>query len=199
MGCLAAGFPESDFRFHSANRVTVGAPATSVKVNGCINRSLTKNTMKTRNIVTPLLVAAGLLCATTFQASAQAGGGGGGMGGMLTTDQRTKLRESMQGTEMTDLSTKLAAAQKEAVQAATAKTPDEKTVRAKVEAVTKIQTDIAMLRFKAFKEIASTLTDEQKTQMESRPGMAYMMVLGGGFGGGGGRRGGGGGAGGAGN
>ena len=121
------------------------------------------------------------------------------MGGMLTTDQRTKLRESMQGTEMTELSTKLAAAQKEAVQAATAKTPDEKTVRAKVEAVTKIQTDIAMLRFKAFKEIASTLTDEQKTQMESRPGMAYMMVLGGGFGGGGGRRGGGGGAGGAGN
>ena len=121
------------------------------------------------------------------------------MGGMLTTDQRTKLRESMQGTEMTELSTKLAAAQKEAVQAATAKTPDEKTVRAKVEAVTKIQTDSAMLRFKAFKEIASTLTDEQKTQMESRPGMAYMMVLGGGFGGGGGRRGGGGGAGGAGN
>ena len=202
MGCLAAAFPESDFRFHSANRVTVGAPATSVKVNGCINRSQTNNKMKTRTIVTPLLVAAGLLCATTFQASAQAGGGGGGgggMGGMLTQDQRTKLRESMQGTEMTDLSTKLAAAQKEAVQAATAKTPDEKTVRAKVEAVTKIQTDIAMLRFKAFKEIASTLTDEQKTQMESRPGMAYMMVLGGGFGGGGGRRGGGGGAGGAGN
>ena len=154
--------------------------------------------MKTSTLVTPLLVAAGLLCATTFQSSAQQGGGGG-MGGMLTQEQRTKLRESTQGAEMTELSTKLAAAQKEAVQAATAKNADEKTVRAKVEAVTKIQTDIAMLRFKAFKEVAATLTDEQKTQMESRPGMAYMMVLGG-FGGGmgpGGRRGGGGGGGGA--
>ena len=57
----------------------------------------------------------------------------------------------------------------------------------------KIQTDIAVLRLKAVKEIASTLTDEQKTQMEERPGMAYNSLFGGmGFMGGG-RRGGGGG------
>ncbi len=152
--------------------------------------------MKTRTFLTHIVVAAGLLSVSAFQAAAQAPGGGG-MGTMLTQEQRTKLRESAQSAELTQLNEKLAAAQKEAVNAALAKDASEKTVRAKIEAVTKIQTEIAMLRFKAVKEIASTITDEQKTQMDSRPGMAYNMLLGG-FGGmmGGGRRGGGGGGGG---
>jgi Spy/CpxP family protein refolding chaperone len=161
--------------------------------------------MKTRTFLTNLMVAGGLLCGAAFPVLAQAPGGGGGRGGMLTPDQMTKLRETMQGSQsdLTQLNEKLAAAQKEAIKAATAKNADEKTVRAKIEAVTKIQTDIAMLRFKGVKEIAPTFTDEQKTQMEARPGMAYGMLLGG-FGGmggapGGGRRGGaGGGAGGGG-
>jgi len=155
--------------------------------------------MKTKPLLIHLFVAAGLLCPAAFQAAAQAPGGGG-MGGMLTQDQRTKMRESMQASqsELTQLNEKLAAAQKEAVKAALAKDASEKTVRAKVEAVAKIQTDIAVLRLKGVKEISSSLTDEQKTQMDSRPGMAYNMLLGG-FGGmgpgmgGGGRRGGGGG------
>jgi Spy/CpxP family protein refolding chaperone len=153
--------------------------------------------MKTRTFLIQMVAVGCLLGATAFQALAQAQGGGR-PAAVLTEDQRTKLREAMQGsqTEMTQLNEKLAAAQKEALKAALAKDADEKTVRAKVEAVGKIQTDIAILRLKAVKEIAPTLTDEQKTQMETRPGMGYNMLLGS-FGGMmGGRRGAGGGGGG---
>ena len=155
--------------------------------------------MKTRTFLTHILVAVSLLCAAAFQAVAQAPGGGGS-GGILTQEQRTKMRETMQAlqADLTPLTNKLATAQKDAVKAALAKDADEKIVRAKVEAVAKVQTDIAMLRFKTVKEIASTLTDEQKTQMDARPGTAYNSLFGGMGGGGGGRRGGGGGAGGGG-
>jgi Spy/CpxP family protein refolding chaperone len=150
--------------------------------------------MKTRTFLTHILAVAGLLSLTALPALAQAPGGGG-PGGILTQEQRTKMREAMQGsqTDLTQLNEKLAAAQKDALKAVLAKDADEKTVRAKIEAVTKVQVEIAMLRFKAVKEVAATLTDEQKTQMESRPGMGYNALLGG-FGGmgAGGRRGGGG-------
>jgi Spy/CpxP family protein refolding chaperone len=158
--------------------------------------------MKTRTFLSHLLVASGLLCAAAFQAVAQPAAGGGGPAGMLTQEQRTKMRETMQASqsELTPLNEKLAAAQKEAVKAALASNPDEKGLREKINAVAKIQADIAMLRFKGVKEIASTLTAEQKAQMDSNPGMAYNMLFGmGGRGGmGGGRRGGGGGGGGGG-
>ncbi len=138
--------------------------------------------------MTHILVVSGLLCAAGFQTLAQQVGGIG-MGAMLTQDQRAKMREVMQGsqTELTQLNEKLATAQKEAIKAAIAPGADEKTVRAKVEAVAKIQTDISVLRLKAVKGIASTLTDEQKTQMDNRPAQAYNMLLGsyGGMGGGG--------------
>jgi Spy/CpxP family protein refolding chaperone len=150
--------------------------------------------MKTRMFLTYMFVAASLLCAAAFQAVAQAPGGGG-PGGILTQEQRTKMRETMQAlqADLSPLTNKLAVAQKDAVKAALAKDADAQAVRAKIEAVAKIQTDIAVLRFKAVKEIASTLTDEQKTQMDERPGMAYNSLFGGvGFMGGG-RRGGGGG------
>jgi hypothetical protein len=150
--------------------------------------------MKTRTFITHLVVAAGLLVPAAYQARAQAPGGGGGV---LTQEQRTQLRESMQSSQeaMAPLNEKLAAAQKEVLKAAMAKAPDEKVIREKVEAVGKIQTEIAMLRFKSVKGVLSTITDEQKTQIEERPGMTYMMLFGGGFGGmggPGGRRGGGG-------
>jgi Spy/CpxP family protein refolding chaperone len=158
--------------------------------------------MKITTFLTQIVAVGCLFAAPAFQALAQAPAGGR-PAPVLTDDQRTKLREAMQGSqaEMTQLGEKLAAAQKEALKAALAKDADEKTVRAKVEAVAKIQTDIAILRLKAVKEIAPTLTDEQKTQLESRPGVGYGMLLGG-FGGmgqggrrgaGGGNRGGGGG------
>ncbi len=155
--------------------------------------------MKTYTFLTTITLAAGLFWAAGTQAFAQAPGGGrGGFGMNLTDDQRTKMREAMQGlqSELAPLNEKLAAAQKEALKAAMAKTPDEKAVRAKMEAVQKIQTDIGLIRMKAMKPVMDSLTEEQKTQINERPGMAYNMFLGGGFGGGmmgGGRRGGGGG------
>ncbi len=136
------------------------------------------------------MFAAALLSVLAIQSFGQ---GRAGAGGLLTPEQRTKIRESLQSSqsEVTELTTKLAAAQKEAVKAALAKDADEKSVRPKIEAVTKIQTEIALLRLKAVKDVASTLTDEQKTQIENRPGMAYNALLGGfgAVGGGGGRRG----------
>jgi Spy/CpxP family protein refolding chaperone len=150
--------------------------------------------MKSRTYLTHLLVAVSLCSAAAFQAIAQAPGGGGA-GAWLTQQQRSKLRETMRASQadLSPLADKLAAAQKDAIKAALAKDADERTVRAKLEAVAKVQTDIAMLRLKAVKEIAPTVTDEQKTQMEARPGPAYNSLFGatGGMGGGGGRRGGG--------
>jgi len=149
--------------------------------------------MNTRTFLASSIVALSLLSALATHAVAQADAArGGGRAGFLTTEQRTKLREAMQASQsdMTALTEKLRAAEKEALKAVTAKDADEKSVRPKLEAVAKIQTDIALLRLKAVKEVASTLTDEQKTQLESNPGMAYNALLGG-FGGGmgGGRRG----------
>lgn len=149
--------------------------------------------MKIRTFLTPLIVAAGLLCGITHQAVAQAPAAGmRGTGAMLTQEQRAKMREAMRAsqTDLTQLNQKLAAAQKEAVTAALAKDANEATVRAKLEVVAKIQADIAVLRFKGVKEIGSTITDAQKTQMEGQPGMAYNMLFGsmggmGGMGGGG--------------
>jgi len=164
--------------------------------------------MTTGTFLKCLTVAAGLLCATTFQAAAQPGGGGGGGGGrggfrpVLTQEQSQQMRDALpqDSAEMTALTTKLAAAQKEAIDAALAKDATDATVRAKVEAVSKIQTEIAMLRYsKAVKPIAASVTDDQKTQIAAAPGMTYnQLFIGfGGFGGGG-RRGGGGGGGGGG-
>jgi Spy/CpxP family protein refolding chaperone len=173
------------------------------------NQPTTDKHMKTKTFLKCLTVAAALLCATVFQAAAQPAGGGGGPGGggggggrggfrgVLTQDQMQQIRDAMQGApEMTDLTTKLAAAQKDALDAALAKDATDATVRAKVEAVAKIQTDIAMLRYsKAVKTVAPSVTDDQKTQIDATPGPTYGMLFGGGFGGGG-RRGGGGGGGG---
>jgi hypothetical protein len=152
--------------------------------------------MKTITSLAVILVAIGLLCASALPAAAQAQGGGG-MRGVLNQDQRTKMRESLQSsqTQLTQLNDKLAAAQKEAITAMLAKDATEKSIQPKIEAVSKIQTEMALLRFKAVKEIVPTLTEEQKTQLQERPAVGYTTLVGG-FGGmGGGRRGGAGGGG----
>jgi Spy/CpxP family protein refolding chaperone len=159
--------------------------------------------MKTRTFLKCLTVAAAMLCAATIQVVAQPGGGGGFGGGggrgrgALTPEQMQQMRDALpaDSAEMTALNTKLTAAQKEAVNAALAKDATEASVKAKIEAVAKIQTDIAMLRYaKAVKPIVASVTDEQKTQIDAAPGGTYNMMFGGG-GGFGGRRGGGGGGG----
>jgi Spy/CpxP family protein refolding chaperone len=175
----------------------------------------------TKTILVAALVAGGLFAGNTAL-FAQAGGGGGGgggrggaggggrggFGGVLTMQQNQQIRTAMQDAEgLTDLTNKLAAAQKEALDAALSPDATEATVRPKIEAVAAIQTDIAMLRYNvAVKPIVSSVTDEQKTQIDAAPGMTYNQLFGGGAGfgggrggfGGGGRRGGGGGGGGGG-
>jgi CspA family cold shock protein len=135
------------------------------------------------------------------------GGGGGGMrggrGGVLTQEQNTQIRDAVTGsTELTALTTKLAAAQKEAVDAALAPDATDASVKAKVAAVAAIQTDIAMLRYTvAVKPVVASITADQKTQIDTAPAtaMTYNQFFGGMGGGmGGGRRGGGGGGGGGG-
>jgi Spy/CpxP family protein refolding chaperone len=151
--------------------------------------------MKTGTFLT-MLAAVGLLCSTSITATAQGGGGGGGFGGGrrggLTQEQNQQIRDALQdSSEMTALTEKLNAAQQEAIDAALAKDATEASVRAKVEAVAKIQTDIAMLRYtKAVKAVVPSITDEQKTQMKEIPFLGYNQLFGGGFGGRGGRRGG---------
>jgi Spy/CpxP family protein refolding chaperone len=149
--------------------------------------------MKTRMFLKCAVVLASLLAATTFSALAQGQGGGGGRGaggmGILTQEQRTKMREAIQD-ELTPLTEKLVAAQKEVVKAAMAENATEASVKAKLEAVQKIQTDLTVVRFKGFKAIASTLTAEQKTQLENARDGGYtsIFMMGGARGGGGGRR-----------
>jgi Spy/CpxP family protein refolding chaperone len=140
--------------------------------------------MKIRTLVILLLVVVGLAYGIAFQAVAQGQGAGRGMGmrSGLTQEQMTQITEAVQA-EMAALNTKLTDAQKAAVTAALAKDATEASVKAKIEAVVKIQTEIAMLRFtKGVKTIASTITDEQKTQMNASPGTAYQQLFGGGAG-----------------
>jgi Spy/CpxP family protein refolding chaperone len=159
--------------------------------------------MKIKALVISLLLVVGLACAISFQATAQGQGGGFGggargmgmRGGGLTQEQMTKISEAVQA-DMAALNTKLADAEKAAVTAALAKDATEASIKAKIDAVIKIQMEIAMLKFtKGVKAIASTITDEQKTQMDASPGTAYQQLFGsggtrGGFGGGAGGRGG---------
>lgn len=111
--------------------------------------------------------------------------GGARGGGMLDEKQRELLRDAMQKNrdEMQKLDEKLRNAQKDLVSAAIAEKYDEKTVREKAEAVSKIQTDMMVLRVKGFSSVAPTLKPEQREQLENSR-MGTMMVLGGGFGGG---------------
>ncbi len=167
--------------------------------------------MKTSTLLTCFALAVGL----AYQANAQGGGGGGfggggggfggggggrGFGGFLSQEQMTTLNDAVTAdTALTDLNTKLAAAQKDAVDAALAAGATEASVKAKIQAVSDLQTQIAMERYtKAVKPVVPSVTADQKTQLDSTPGgrgytQAYTQLFGGGFGGGRGGRGGGGG------
>ena len=125
------------------------------------------------------------------------GGGGragrGGGGGMmsLTPEQRQTFQEALQkeNDKLRGLQEQLRTAQKELLQTTLASTYDEKAVRAKAEAVAKIQTDITATRAKALSTLAPSLSSEQKEQLVDSP-MGGMLLMGGmGAGGGGGFRG----------
>jgi len=103
------------------------------------------------------------------------GRGGGGFGSPLTADQTAQLDNAIAPaqTNFTALQDQLTAAQKDAVTAVLAKS-DDNTVRAKLEAVAKIQTDIAVLRFtKGVHAIAASVTADQKTAINATPAPTY--------------------------
>jgi hypothetical protein len=123
-------------------------------------------------------------------------GGFGGFGGAmgmstgLTQEQTTKINDAVQ-TEMTALTQKLADAQKAALKAALDKEVSEASVKGKIDAVLKVQGEIAMLKYtKGVKTIVNDVTNEQKTQMDASPGTPYQQLFGSGGGPGGGAPGG---------
>ena len=139
------------------------------------------------------LVAGSLLCDTAVFAQAGGGGGGGGAGGrggrggVLTQEQNQQLRDALTASQadVTALTDKLTAAQKEAIDAALTAGASDSAVQAKLEAVAKIQTEIAMLRYsKGVKPIAASVTADQKTQIDAAPGATYNQFFGAGAGGG---------------
>ena len=148
--------------------------------------------MKTK-FLTYALAAAGLLCGATFQAAAQQGGGGG-RGGILSQEDRTAVMDAVRP-QLTKLRADLQAAQKAAIETALAEDAKDEDIKAKLEAVSKIQNEIALVWCKAVKKTVK-LTDEQTSRLKENPGFGYMQLFSqGGFGGGRGRRGGGGGGG----
>jgi Spy/CpxP family protein refolding chaperone len=106
----------------------------------------------------------------------------------LDESQRETYQAAMQksGDELRQLGEKLRGAQKELMQAVLAEKYDEKAVREKADAVSKIQTDMTLLRAKALASIAPTLKPEQRDNLENRGAMMLMSPMGGGFGGQGG-------------
>ncbi len=119
------------------------------------------------------------------------GGGGGGRGGILTAEDTTAVNTAIQAdANMTKLQTDLTAAQTAAVEAALDPKATDASVKAKLDAVYKIQGDLALAREKIVMKTVK-LTDEQKTQLKSSP-MGFTTLFAGGMGGGRGGRGGGG-------
>ena len=127
------------------------------------------------------------------------GGPGGGRGGfgLLNSEQLQSMNGPLQSdTQLTNLEANLAAAQKEAINAALDKNATEESVKAKLQAVADLETQIAMDRYsKGVKSVAASVTEDQKSQLDNTPNgfgytMAYnqLFVAGGGpFGGFGGR------------
>lgn len=109
------------------------------------------------------------------------GGGGGGGGFGLDDQQRQLLREAYQrdAEQYQKLDDQLRAAQKELMKVVLAEQYEEKAAKEKADVVSKIQTDMLMIRSKAFSTVAPTLKPEQRTQLvDSRFGV--MMLTGGG-------------------
>jgi Spy/CpxP family protein refolding chaperone len=119
-----------------------------------------------------------------------AGGGGGARGAMnrVLDDQQFQLfSEALQKTrdDMSKLDEKLRAAEKELVQAVIAENYDEKVIRQKAEAVTKLQADMIVLRSQALAVVAPTLKPEQREELvNGRTGMGAMLLTSGFMGGG---------------
>jgi hypothetical protein len=113
----------------------------------------------------------------TLQVKGQALGVSTNLSFGFNPDQAASIRVTEKLDEMKVLTQRLEEARKEAVKAALdASAPD--AVRAKVEAVTKIQVEIAMLRYeRGVKPVLSTVNDIQKSQLLKYPGGSYNQIF----------------------
>ena len=98
----------------------------------------------------------------------------------LDDQQRQAFQEALQknNEKLRSLETKLRTAQKEVLTATLAEKYDEKTVRDKVEAAAKIQSEITLLRAAALATVAPTLKPDQKQQILESPGGALLLNAG---------------------
>lgn len=123
--------------------------------------------------------AAGSLCVVAQDAPADGrrGAGRGAAFAGLDDKQRELLREAMQKNQeqVRALDEKMRTAQRDLINAALAEKFDEKIVRQKAEAVSKIQTDLTVLRANALSTIAPTLKPEQREQIANSPLGAAML------------------------
>ena len=101
----------------------------------------------------------------------------------LDEKQRELWREASQkdGEELRRLEEKLRVTQKELLHTVLAEKYDEKAAREKADAMSKLQTEITLLRAKALATVAPTLKPEQREQLESSP-LGTAMLSAGGFG-----------------
>ena len=153
---------------------------------------------RTANRSLAALLATGLLGAFVLPAAeapprerpaergAGAGPGAGGAGAaagmrgaaMLDERQREVIREAAQPyrEELRKLDEQLAAAQRELFKAMLAEKPEEKVMRAKAEAVAKIQVEQTLLRAKIVAAVVPTLKPEQREQLQTNPWMLNMLT-----------------------
>jgi Spy/CpxP family protein refolding chaperone len=106
----------------------------------------------------------------------------GGFGGLNLDDQQRELLRNAARNDaeaLRALNERLQAAQKEFAQAVIGEKYDEKLVREKAEAVSRIQTDITLLRTRAFATVVPTLKPEQREQLEN-PQLTYGIIMSGG-------------------
>ena len=149
--------------------------------------------MKTM-LVAALVVGSLVACETIALAGGGfgGGGGGGGRGGLLTAEQTTTVNAALATDSVyTNLQAKLAVAQKDAVNAALDAKATDASVKAKLQAVADIQTQIAIERYsKGVKPVVASITPDQKATLDAAPGgrgytAAYTQLFGGGAAGGG--------------
>jgi hypothetical protein len=127
--------------------------------------------MKTR-ILSYALTAAALLCAAAFQASAQQGGG---RNPILSHDEQAAARQAARP-QLAKLWADLQAARKAAVETALAEDAKDEDIKAKLEAVSKIENEMALVWCKTVKQTAK-LTEEQTGRMKDNPALGYTTLF----------------------
>jgi len=97
----------------------------------------------------------------------------------LSLEQSAKIEKSLRdSTDLTALADRVAAARKEALEAALDKNATDAAVQAKIEEVAKLQIEIAMLRYRTgVKDVLPSVTDDQRSQMLETSAVTYSQLF----------------------